>query len=303
MPVRRRNFSLNYNTRLRLLLLPYLLGILVLVVLPALLSFGLAFFQYDALSPPRYVGQLNFILAYTEELFTLSIQNSLALIILPVPMRVFGAFLLARLLVRGGRFVSWFRAAVYMPSIIPTAAFALASLWILNPLYGPLNLLLRAAGFDPPAWFVEPQWAKPALVLMSFWQIGEGFLVSLAALQDLPPDIDDAAKIDGAGTWHILWRITLPLVAPILLLLVFRDAILSFQNSFITIFLATQGGPYYATYTLPLFIYQQGFELLFFGTASAALWFLYGLTGLIVILLYLIARQWNIGTTDETFVL
>jgi multiple sugar transport system permease protein len=138
---------------------------------------------------------------------------------------------------------------------------------------------------------------------MSFWQIGEGFLVSLAALQDLPPDIDDAAKIDGAGTWHILWRITLPLVAPILLLLVFRDAILSFQNSFITIFLATQGGPYYATYTLPLFIYQQGFELLFFGTASAALWFLYGLTGLIVILLYLIARQWNIGTTDETFVL
>jgi multiple sugar transport system permease protein len=225
------------------------------------------------------------------------------LIILPVPMRVFGAFLLARLLQRGGRFLSWFRAAVYAPSIIPTAAFALAWLWILNPLYGPVNLLLQAFGFDPPAWFVDPQWAKPALALMSLWQIGEGILVSLAALQDLPEEIEDAARIDGAGSLNILWRITLPLVAPILLLLVFRDAILTFQNSFATILLVTDGGPYYATFTLPFFIYEQGFDLLSFGTASAALWVLYGLSGLIVIMLYLIARQWNIGTTDETFVL
>lgn len=295
--------SLTYNTRLRLLLLPYALGILILVVLPAAISFGLAFFQYDALSPPRFVEELNFILAYTDELFSLSIQNSLALIILPVPMRIFGAFLLARLLQRGGRFLSWFRAAVYMPSIIPTAAFALAWLWILNPLYGPLNLLLQTFGLNPPTWFADPQWAKPALALMSLWQIGEGFLVSLAALQDLPEEIDDAARIDGAGSWQILWRITLPLVAPILLLLLFRDAILTFQTSFETILLATQGGPYYATYTLPLFIYEQGFDLLSFGTASAVLWVLYGLSGLIVIMLYLIARQWNIGTTDETFVL
>jgi multiple sugar transport system permease protein len=284
-------------------MLPYAAGIVVLVVLPAAISFSLAFFQYDALSPPRFVGTLNFILAYTDELFTLSVQNSLSLIILPVPMRVFGAFLLARLLQRGGRFISWFRAAVYMPTIIPTAAFALAWLWILNPLYGPVNLLLQALGFDAPAWFVDPQWAKPALALMSFWQIGEGFLVSLAALQDMPKELEDAAEIDGANSWNIFWRITLPLIAPILLLLLFRDAILTFQESFTTILITTQGGPYYATYTLPYFVYEQGFDLLFFGTASAALWVLYGLSGLIVVMLYLIARQWNIGTTDETFVL
>jgi ABC-type sugar transport system permease subunit len=138
---------------------------------------------------------------------------------------------------------------------------------------------------------------------MSLWQIGEGFLVSLAALQDLPEDIDVAARLDGAGPWSIFWRITLPLVSPILLLLRCRAAILTFQNSFATILLTTDGGPYYATYTLPYFIYEQGFDLLSFGTASAALWVLYSLTGLIVVMLYLIARQWNIGTTDETFVL
>lgn len=92
----------NYNVQLQLLLLPYALGIVVLVIVPALVSFTLAFFQYDALSPPRWVGTLNFVLAYTDELFNLSLQNSLALILLPVPMRVFGAFLLANLMRRGG---------------------------------------------------------------------------------------------------------------------------------------------------------------------------------------------------------
>lgn len=293
----------SYETRLRLLLLPYALGILVLVVLPALISFSLAFFQYDGLSEPRWVGTLNFILAYTDELFNLSIQNSLALVILPVPLRVLGAFLVARLMQRGGPFLNWFRATVYLPSVIPAAAYALAWLWILNPLYGPLNLLLQALGLPAPAWLVEPAWAKPALVLMSFWQIGEGFLVSLAALQDLPSQIEDAAQIDGAGTWGLFRYVTLPLMAPILLLLAFRDAILTFQNSFISILLMTDGGPYYATYTLPLFIYEQGFDLLSFGTAGAALWVMYLLTGLIVVALYVIARQWQIGTTEETFVI
>lgn len=294
---------LPYQLRLQLLLVPYMAGIVVLVVIPAAVTFALAFFHYDGLSPPRWAGTLNFALAYTDSLFNLSVQNSLALIILPTPLRVLGAFFLARLLQRHGRFLAWFRAAVYLPSVIPAAAFALAWLWIFNPLYGPLNLFLVQLGLAPPAWLVDPLWAKPALILLSFWQIGEGFLVSLAALQDIPPELEDAAAIDGAGAWGLLRHISLPLVAPILLLLAFRDAILTFQDSFTSIFIMTGGGPYYATYTLPFFIYEQGFDLLSFGVASAALWVMYALSGLIVILLYIIARQWNIGTTDETFVL
>ncbi|MDX1614017.1 MAG: sugar ABC transporter permease [Candidatus Promineifilaceae bacterium] len=295
--------NLSFDARLRLLLVPYGLGIAILVILPAALSFGLAFFRYDALSPPQWAGILNFVLAYTDELFSLSVRNSLALILLPVPLRVFGALLLARLLLRGGRWLGPFRAAVFLPSVIPAAAFALAWLWILNPLFGPLNLALEAVGLTPPGWFADPRWAKPALALMSLWQIGEGFLVSLAALQDLPPELEDAARVDGANAWQLFWRVTLPLIAPILLLLTFRDAILTFQNSFVRILLTTQGGPYYATYTLPLFIYEQGFDLLAFGTAGAALWVLYGLTGLVVLGIYLIARQWRVGVTDETLVI
>ena len=303
MSDRQRSFRFSYDGRLRLLLLPYALGVVVLVFIPAAVSLALAFFEYDGLSAPRWVGALNFVLAYTDDLFALSIQNSLALVILPVPLRVFGALLLARLLQRGGRLLPWFRAAVFLPSVIPGAAYALAWLWIFNPLHGPLNLLSHAIGLNPPAWLADPGWARPALALMFLWQIGEGFLVSLAALQDLPPEIGDAARVDGAGAWGTFWHVTLPLVAPILLLLAFRDAILVFQESFTSILLMTEGGPYYATYTLPVFIYEQAFDLLSFGTASAALWVMYALTGVIVVVLYVIARQWHIGTTDETFVL
>jgi len=299
----RRKTNFSYTTQLRLLLLPYLLGIILFILIPAILSFGLAFFRYDALSEPVWVGGLNFILAYTDELFSLSVQNSLALVLLPVPLRVMGAFGLARLLQANGRFQHWFRTAVYLPTIVPQVAYVLAWLWILNPLFGPLNLLLQTIGLPGPAWLADPQWAKPGLILISIWQIGEGFLVSLAALQDIPQELDEAAKIDGATSWQRFWRIQLPLMAPILLLLTFRDAILGLQDSFATVILTTGGGPYYATYTLPLFIYEQGFDLLLFGTASAALWVMYILTGLIVLGLYVIARQWQIGTTEETFVL
>ena len=303
MPDRKTHFSLSQQMRWRLLLLPYALGIIILVLIPGLLSFGLAFFHYDALSPPTWAGTLNFTLAYTDELFNLSIRNSLALILIPVPLRVFGAFFLARLMQRNGRFLSWFRSAVYLPTIVPGAAFALAWLWILNPLYGPLNLFLQSIGLNGPAWLVDPTWAKPGLVLMALWQIGEGFIVSMAALYDIPVDLEDAARIDGAGSWATLRHIILPIIAPILLILTFRDAIFTFQESFTHIYLMTEGGPYYSTYTLPLFIYEQGFDLRAFGTASAALWVMYAITGLIVVALYTIAKQWNIGTTEDSLVL
>lgn len=295
--------SFSYQARLRLLLIPYAAGVVLLFIIPAVLSFGLAFFQYDGLSAPRWIGVLNFILAYTDELFRLSVQNALALIILPAPLRVAGAFLAARLLLRGGRGLIWARVAVFLPSITPGVVYALAWLWILNPLYGPLNLLLRAIGITPPVWLADAAWAKPGVALALLWAIGEGFLVSLAALQDIPPALEDAARVDGASTWGVLRHITVPLVAPVLLLLLFRDAAWLLQESFTTVWLMTRGGPYYATYTLPLFIFEQGFGKLMFGVASAALWMLYILTGGVIVLLFGVARQWNLGSAEDTFLL
>ncbi len=291
----------SYQTRLRLLLLPYQIAILVLVVIPALLAFSLAFFHYDALSPPQFARLLNFRLIFTDELFLLSVQHSLALVVVAVPLRVAGAFLLARWLQHDGRLVQWVRGAVYLPAVIPGAAYALIWLWVLNPLYGPLNALLQSVGLAPPAWLADGVWAKPGLVLALLWQIGEGFLVSLAALYDMPPELEEAARVDGAGRTAVLRHIILPLIAPILLLLTLRDVVLVLQNSFTAAYLMTQGGPYYTTYTLPQFIYEQGFDLFSFGTAAAALWVLYALTGGLVVVLLIVARQWQVGATEDYF--
>lgn len=292
----------DYDRRLRLLLLPYAAGIGLLFVLPALLSFGLAFFRYDGLSAPRFAGLLNFTLVRTDALFNLSVANSLALVIVPVPLRVFGAFLAARL-ARGGRLRHLLRAAVFLPSAIPASAFALAWLWVLNPLYGPLNRFLAALSLTGPGWLAEAQWARPGVVLALLWLIGEGFLVCLAALYDVPRDLEDAAAVDGAGTWATLRHVLLPLLAPVVLLLMARDAVLLLQESFTLTWLLTGGGPYYATYTLPQFIYEAAFDRLDFGMASATLWALYAVTGLILALVYTVARQWQVGMNEEEFLL
>lgn len=291
-----------YERRLRLLLLPYAVGISLLVIVPAAMSFALAFFRYDALGPPRFAGWLNFTLARTDALFTLSVTNSLALIILPVPLRVAGAFV-AAWLARGGRLRHLLRAAVFLPAAIPASAFALAWLWILNPLYGPLNRLLAALSFGTPAWLADAQWARPGIALALLWLVGEGFLVCLAALYDVPRDLEDAAAVDGAGAGGILRHVLLPLLAPVLLLLVARDGVLLLQESFTLTWLLTGGGPYYATFTLPQFIYEAAFDRLDFGVASAALWALYAVTGLLLALVYAIARQWQVGTSEEEFLL
>ncbi len=288
------------------MLLPYAAGLALLYALPAGLAFGLAFFRYDGLGPPRWAGTLNFALARTDSLFALSVANSLALVILPVPLRVGGAFLAARL-ARAGRLRHLLRAAVFLPAAVPASAFALAWLWFLNPLYGPVNRLLTALGVSGPGWLADPRWARPGIALALLWLIGEGFLVCLAALHDVGHgvgrDLEDAAAVDGAGAWATLRHVLLPLLAPVLLLLMARDAVLLLQDSFTLTWLLTGGGPYYATYTLPQFIYEMAFDRLDFGVASAALWALYAVTGLVLVLVYIVARQWQVGTSEEDFLL
>lgn len=291
-----------HERRLRLLLLPYTAGLVLLYALPAGLAFGLAFFRYDGLGPARWAGTLNFALVRTDSLFALSVANSLALIMLPVPLRVGGAFLAARL-ARAGRLRHLLRAAVFLPAAVPAAAFALAWLWFLNPLYGPVNRFLSTLGVAGPGWLADPRWARPGIALALLWLIGEGFLVCLAALHDVPRDLEDAAAVDGAGAWATLRHVLLPLLAPVLLLLMARDAVLLLQDSFALTWLLTGGGPYYASYTLPQLIYEMAFDRLDFGVASAALWALYGVTGLILLLVYCVARQWQVGTSEEDFLL
>lgn len=258
-----------YQLSLYLMLAPFLIGVTLLVVLPAALTFGLAFTAYDGLAPPTWRGLANFRSLAADELFHTAIGNSLLFAALTVPLRTLLTLGLALLLARPRRGVGLYRAAVYLPTVVPGVAYAMVWLWILNPLYGPLNLGLGALGLPMPAWLADPRTALLAIALAGLFQLGEGFVVLLAGLQEIPADYYEVAALDGAGRLAIFGRIVLPLLAPWLLLVVVRDLIVSVQSSFTPALVMTDGGPYYATLLVPLLIYRTAFDSLRFGEGAA----------------------------------
>lgn len=284
--------------QLLLLLTPYVLGVVGLVALPTAITFGLAFFSYDLIRAPVFRGLGNFSELLGDDVFRISLYNSLSFAALAVPLRLAGALGLALLLHRRYRGVTAYRAAGYLPTVVPDVAYALVWLWIFNPLYGPLNLVLGAMGVPVPQWFTDPAAAQWAIVIMSLFQVGEGFLIALVTRQSIPAQLYELSAIEGATPFYVFRRLTLPLMAPTLLLLLFRDTIFSFQFNFVPALLLTGGGPPpYATTYLPLFIYRTGFEYLRYGYASAATVAMFLVTGLIVYLQWRIVQRWRQALT------
>jgi multiple sugar transport system permease protein len=286
-------FGRSYRNQLYAMLAPYLAGIVLLVVTPALLSFALAFAHYGALGPPRWAGIQNFKFISADPLLGIAIRNSLYFIVLAVPLRVVGALLLALLLNRPRKGIGVYRTAVCLPTVVPDVAYALIWLWILNPRYGPLNQTLGFLGLPTPAWLVNPATAKSGFVLMALFQIGEGFIVLLAGLQNIPHEYFESAQIDGGGRLSLLRHITLPMLSPWLVLLTFRDVILTFQYTFTPSFVMTGGDPYYATLFLPLLIFEEAFDRFRFGTGSAMMLIMFLTTLILLLVLFRLFKGWG----------
>ena len=276
-----------------IMLAPYVVGLAVLVALPAAITFGLALTEYDLVRAPRFAGFDNFYELWDDTVFWTAVRNSLMFILFAVPLRLIGAVALALLLHRRFRGAAGYRTAGYLPSVVPDVAFALLWLWILNPLYGPLNLALGAAGGPTPSWLTDARAAQWAVIIMSLFTIGEGFVVAMATRQGIAGELYELGAVEGASPLHMLWRVTLPLMAPTLLLLLCRDTIFSFLANFVPALLVTGGGPEYATTYLPLFIYRNGFEYLRYGYAAAATILMFLITALIVYLQYRIVKRWR----------
>ena len=292
----------SYKRQLFLLLLPYLLGLTGLVLLPALLSIPIAFTHYDALSPPEWAGLDNFGDMFKDSRFWNGLNVSLFFIAVAVPLRLIGAVLLAFLLYKPRPSSRVYRVLVVLPTIVPDIAYSMLWLYILNPIFGPLNWILPIFGASPQGWLLQAWPAKFGVVLMMLWTIGEGFVLMLAALQDIPGELQEAAAIDGASGAQRFTKITLPLLAPAMLLLLFRDTIFSFQATFVPVLITFGGGePYYpvgnetyrATEFLPVYIWQNYTDYQDFGYAAAMTWIMYIVTVLVVSLQFIVARRWR----------
>ncbi|HET9345414.1 MAG TPA: sugar ABC transporter permease [Candidatus Limnocylindrales bacterium] len=278
-----------------LLLLPYLIGLIALVAVPAAVTLGLAAFDYDLVRPPVFAGLDNVGRLMADDVFAITVRNSVSFVLLSVPLRLLAALGLALLLhrptMRGG---GAYRVIVLLPIVIPEVALAIAWLWVFNPLHGPLNAVLASIGLGPVAWLTDPGSTQLAMVVVSVFAIGEAFIVAIAARRAIPADLNDMAIVDGASSSRMLRHVTLPLMLPILVLLVLRDVVFALQATFVPSLVMTGGGPPpYATTYGPLFIYQQAFEFLRYGYAAAAAAFFLLLSGVLVLVQVRLLRRWR----------
>ena len=278
----------------RVLAWPFLAGLALMIAIPMTAALALAFTDYSGVQSPRFTGVENFTRLLGDAAFWRAAGNSLVYAVISVPLRVGGALAFALLLHQRRRGAGATRSIAYMPTVVPDVAYALLWLWLLNPLYGPLPLVLEEVGLTSPQWLTDPWAARVAVPVMGAFQIGEGFVIALAARRLIPPPLYEAAAVEGAKPWFALTRITLPLMAPVLALLALRDVVYSLQVNFIPALILTDGGPRYATTYLPVYVYRAAFRFFRLGYASMMAVAMFVLTAVIVVIQYRLARRWRL---------
>jgi multiple sugar transport system permease protein len=258
------------------------------------MSFALSFTQYDVISAPRFIGLANYQTAFFgDKLFWPSILRTLEYSAVVVPVGLLGALLLASLLNRGLPGTNIFRAAFFIPTLTPAVALALVWQWLLQPIVGPVNYGLGFIGIHGPTWLNSPQWALTSIILINLWASmgGNAMIIFLAGLQGVPQELYEAAAIDGAGGWSRFRHITFPMISPTF----FFNLILGVIGAlkvFTTAFVATQGGPDYATWFFALHIYQNAFQFFKMGYGSALAWIFVVLVLIFTFLQLRMSRRW-----------
>jgi multiple sugar transport system permease protein len=256
---------------------PAILGLLLFSIGPIIASFVISFTDWDILSKPAFVGFDNYSeLLFQDELFRKSLWNSLYYTLFGVPLGVIGGLLVALLLNMKVKGMPIYRTLFYLPAVVPAVASAVLWIWVFDPDLGILNGLLRGIGIDnPPLWLASTEWAMPALILMSLWGLGAGMIIYLAGLQGIPEYLYEAAKMDGAGRWHLFWHVTVPHMSPIIFFNLIMGIIGSLQGGFTQAYIMTEGGPANATMFYTYYIFRKAFEEFQMGYSSALAWVLF----------------------------
>jgi len=257
---------------------PWAIGFIVFTVGPLFASLYYSLHQYTLLRPAVWTGLENYRYAlFTDSVFWKSVGRTLMWTITTVPLGIVGSFFAALLLDRDVRGTTAWRTCFFLPSLTPQIAAVILWVWLLQPEVGIINSLIKMAfGVRGPGWLSSPVWALPSLVMINLWTgIGSNrMLIFLAALQGVPRELYDAALVDGANWWQKVVHVTLPVISPAIFFNLVLGLIGSLQVFGIA-FVATAGGPAYATYFYALHLYQTAFRSYDMGYGSALAWLLF----------------------------
>ncbi|MBT9147473.1 MAG: Lactose transport system permease protein LacF [Syntrophomonadaceae bacterium] len=271
---------------------PWLVGFLIFILYPIISSFYYSLTDYNILQPPVWVGLANYErLLFEDPLFWKSLENTLFMVLFGLPLMIIGSLGIALLLNAKVKAMSIHRTIFYLPSVIPDVAGAILWLWILNPMYGPITTMLQTLGISSPGWLTDPEWSKPSLLFMGLWGLGAGMIMYLASLQDVPEQLYESAKLDGARTWHRFWYITLPMISPVIFFSLVMGLI-GWFGYFTAVFIMTGGGPAFSTLTYALYLYQNAFVFWRMGYASAQAWILFGIVLVATIAVFKTSTRW-----------
>jgi multiple sugar transport system permease protein len=249
---------------------PAVVVILGLSIVPVVWSLLLSFRADDLVTPGRWVGLDNYRALVQDPNFRTAVGNTLLYTALYVPLSLVGGLALALALNRRIRFIGLYRTLVFVPFVVSATAQGVLFSFILDPEFGVANSLLHKLGLSPQGFLTDPDQAIYLLVLISLWS-GVGFcvVVYLAALQDVPPELVEAARIDGAGRWRVLRHIILPTLTPVTVFLLLWQLITALQV-FDLIYVTTKGGPLGSTGVVVYFVWQQAFQMFTAGYGAAA---------------------------------
>ncbi len=254
---------------------PWIIGFIVFTAGPMLASMILSLTHYNIAEPPTFVGLTNYVKLFTQDQkFWHALRVTMTFAFVAIPLNLAFGFIVAYLLNMKVPGVAFWRTIYYLPSVMPGVATALLWGLLFNPRVGVLNWILSLVGIKGPGWLASPQWALPALILMSLWGVGGGMIIYLAGLQGIPTSLYEAAQIDGANRLQQLLKITLPLMSPVIFYNLVTGIIGTFQY-FTDAYVLTGGGPVDATLFYNLYLYKQAFTYRNMGYASALAWVLF----------------------------
>jgi multiple sugar transport system permease protein len=261
-------------------LLPFLVGFVVFTGGPMVASLVLSFTQYDVLNPAEFVGIENYREAVADPAVFRSLANTIYYTVLHVPLSVGIALALAMLLRRAGRSAGLFRTVYYLPAMTPPVAVGALFLLLLNGQDGLVNAALGIFGIEGPNWTTDPAWIKPGIVLMSLWSLGASVVIFLAALNEVPTELYESARMDGASSFQQFRAVTLPLISGSLFFVVIVNTIASLQmfTEVYTMYFGnqvTQQSSGDAALFYVIYLFQQAFQFLHMGYASALAWVLF----------------------------
>lgn len=257
-----------------LYLLPWMIGIIVFTAFPFVASFVLSFTNYNLINTPKFIGIDNYTRMFSDPDFWSYLWVTLKYVVLTVPLKLAFALFIAYILNFKLKGVNFFRTAYYLPSILG-GSVAIAVLWrFLFADTGLINIFIGFFGVDPISWLGNPKYALFTVSLLRVWQFGSAMVIFLAALKNIPESLYEAAKIDGASKVSTFFKITLPMITPVVFFNFVMQLIQAFQE-FNAPYIITGGGPLKATYLLPLYIYENSFRYFRMGYGSALSWFLF----------------------------